>query len=178
MKKLLLAAALISSAMFIGCKSSGGGDPKQVLSDFFDALSKKDMAAAKELATPESKDMLDMMSMAMKSDKSSEELSKYDKTKMEFGEPVISGDNAKVPVKEKSTGETTNFPLKKVGGKWKVAFDKSSMMQMGMEKMNEKGVNIGDSINKGMDEIKNMNMDSMSKEINKAMDSATKSANP
>ena len=170
MKKVLFAAAIASFA-FMGCKdNSKNGSPKDVLSAWFDAMAKKDMATVKELSTPESQSMISLMEMGMKDSTASKETAKYDKSKMEFGEPVIDGDNAKVPVKEKSSGETTNFPMKKVNGQWKVAFDKSSMMQMGMDKMKEKNIN-------PMDSLKNMNMDSISTEMNKAMDSAKKAAN-
>ena len=89
---------------------------------------------------------------------------------MEFGTAVIDGDNAKVPVKDKASGETVNFPMKKEDGQWKVAFDKSSVMQMGMEKMKEGKMNMGDSLEKGMDALKDVNMDSMMNEVKKAMD--------
>lgn len=54
-----------------------------------------------------------MMEMGMKMDASSKETDKYDKSKMEFGEPKIEGDKATIAVKEKGTGETLNFTLKK-----------------------------------------------------------------
>ena len=47
----------------------------------------------------------------------------------------IEGDKATVPVKDKKSGETTNYTLKKEGGSWKVAFDKATMTQMGSDKM-------------------------------------------
>ncbi|MFZ4056597.1 MAG: hypothetical protein ACOYKE_00595 [Ferruginibacter sp.] len=172
MKKLLFAAAIISSAVFFASCNGGGGDPKTTLIAFFDALSKKDIEGARKLATAESKSMLDMMDMAMKMSKDTKETEKYDKTKMEFGEPKIEGDKATIAVKEKTSGESTNFTLKKEGGAWKVAFDKTSMMQMGMDKVNEKG---------GMDSItnaiKDINTDSIGKaleESSKALDSASK----
>lgn len=173
MKKLLFAAAFFSAAFFIGCKSGNSGNPTEVLQSFFDAMAKKDMSAVKDLCTPESQSMISMMEMAMK-DPSSKETEKYDKSKVEFGTAVINGDNAKVPVKDKTTGETTNFPLKKINGQWKVAFDKSSMMEMGMDKMKEHGNDMNgmtDSLNKAMEEMKHMNTDSMMNEVKKGMDS-------
>jgi hypothetical protein len=70
-----------------------------------------------------------------------------------------------------------NFTMKKEKGAWKVAFDKASMMNMGMEKMKEKGMNPVDSLNKAMDDIKNMNTDSLKagmEEGMKMLDSASK----
>jgi hypothetical protein len=75
---------------------------------------------------------------------------------------------AKVPVKEKKSGETTDFTLKKEDGAWKVAFDKSTLMGMAQKKMKEHGT--GD-MGQGMsDSLRNLNggtmpnMDSVSKE--------------
>jgi hypothetical protein len=156
---------------------NAGGDPKTTLSNFFDALSKKDIATARKFATEESKSMLDMMEMGMNMDKSSKDNDKYDKSKMEFGDAKIDGDKATIAVKEKGSGETMNFTMKKEKGTWKVAFDKASMMNMGMEKMKEKGMNPVDSLNKAMDDIKNMNTDSLKagmEEGMKMLDSASK----
>jgi hypothetical protein len=66
-----------------------------------------------------------------------------------------------------------NFTLKKEKGDWKVAFDKATMMGNAMEKMNEKGINVNDSLSKAMDELKDMNIDSL-KEKMQAMDSVDK----
>lgn len=173
MKRVFLAAFAAAFLLLAGCNS--GSDPKSVLSDFFVALSKKDIAGARNLATEDSKSMLDMMEMALKTDSS--ETGKYDMAKMEFGEAKIEGDKATVPVKEKDSGETLNYTLKKEGGKWKVAFDKASIMNMATDKMKGEGINIGDSINNVVDEMKNMNTDSLAekmKEGAKAMDSAGK----
>jgi ketosteroid isomerase-like protein len=174
MKKLFLAAIVSTIGIFTGC-NSGGGDPKVVLAQFFEALGKKDLAAARKLATADSKSMLDMMEMGMKSD--TKEFEKYGKASMEFGDAKIDGDKATVAVKEKESGETLNYILKKENGSWKVAFDKASMMTMGMDKMSEKGINVTDSLENVMDKLKDINMDSLQrglKEGAKAMDSAAK----
>ena len=171
MKKLLMAALVVCTASFLtSCNSTDSSNPKSVLISFFDALQKKDISAARKLATAESKSMLDMMEMGMKmgGDKKEED-GKYDKSKMEFGDAKIEGDKATVAVKEKTSGESTNFTLKKEGGGWKVAFDKSSMMNMGMDKMKEKGM---DNMDSGMNKMKD-NMDSMSTKMKDMMDTAT-----
>ncbi len=169
MKKFLFAALLLSPVLFFSCNSGGGGDPKAVLSQFFEALSKKDIATARKLATEDSKSMIDMMEMGMKMDKDSKDTDKFDKSKMEFGEAKIDGDKATIAVKETTSGETLTYSLKKEKGSWKVAFDKASMMSMGMEKMNEKGINAPDSIGKAMDELKNLNMDSLKEGMQEGM---------
>ena len=170
MKKFLLGAIVLSSVFFAGCNSAGSGDPKSVLINFFDALTKKDISGARKLATAESKSMLDMMEMGMKMGGDKKADDKYNKEKMEFLDAKIEGDKATVPVKDKSSGETTNFTLKKEGGNWKVAFDKSSMMNMGMDKMKEKGMDVGDSLKNGLDELKKMNVDSLGDKMKEGLD--------
>ncbi len=179
MKKIMLALVLVSGTLLFSCKS-GGGDPKSVLAEFFTALSKKDMAKARTFATEDSKSMLDMMEMGMNMTKDDKETAKYSENNLTYGEVKIDGDKATVPVTEKTSGETMNYTLKKEKGTWKVAFDKQSVMSMGMEKMNEQGINPTDSIDAAMDELKNMDQDSIKAAINeglKMIDSA-KEANP
>ncbi len=170
MKKIMFAAAIVSAVIFSSCKT-GGGDPKAVLNSFFEALSKKDVAAARKLATTDSKSMLDMMEMGLKMAKDSKdakEFDKYSKDKMEIGEAKIDGDKATVAVKDKESGESTNFSLKKESGDWKVAFDKTSVMQMGMDKAKEKGVDITE----GLDKLKDINADSLADKIKEGVNKA------
>jgi hypothetical protein len=170
MKKLILAAIVVCLAVFVSCKQDSAGNPNEVLSAFFDAMSKQDTVKIKALSTKESEQMLSLMKMGMSMADSKKDLEKYDKTKMEFGTAIINGDNAKVPVKDKASGETVNFPMKKEDGKWKVAFDKSSVMEMGMEKMKDSKMNMNDTLQNAMDEMKNINMDSLMEEVKKEMD--------
>ena len=172
MKKILFAISILCLGGFVSCTSGSSDNPNEVLSQFFDAMAKQDTVKIKALSTKDSEQMLSMMKMGMSMADAKKDLEKYDKTKMEFGTAIISGDNAKVPVKDKASGETVNFPMKKEDGKWKVAFDKSSIMEMGMEKMKDSKSNIGDSLQKGMDELKNINMDSMMQEVKKAIDTS------
>ena len=173
MKKLFVAVFAFSAVYMSSC-NSGGGDPKAVLVSFFDAMAKKDIAAARKLATADSKGMFDLMEMGMKmaentaDDKTKEQ---FDKSKMEFGEAKIDGDRATVNVKETKNGESINFVLKKEGGSWKVAMDMATMMSMGAEKMKEEGMS-DDEMNKlkdDMEKLKNISPDSMQKLMNKGM---------
>ena len=169
MKKMMLVVATIGAVFLYGCKTNAD-DPKAVLEQFFDALSKKDVAKARLLATEESKGMIDLMEMGLKQDTANESM-KYDKNTMKFGEVKIDGDKAVIPVTETKSGELINYALKKEGGKWKVAFDKATLMNIGMEKMKEKNINInpGDSLNNAMEELKNINMDSLKQGMEKSM---------
>ncbi len=173
MKKLFVAVFAFSAVYMNSC-NSGGGDPKAVLVSFFDAMAKKDIAAARKLATADSKGMFDLMEMGMKmaentADNKTKE--QFDKSKMEFGEAKIDGDRATVNVKETKGGESINFLLKKEGGSWKVAMDMATMMSMGAEKMKEEGMS-DDEMNKlkdDMEKLKNISPDSMQKLMNKGM---------
>ena len=174
MKKLFMAAAVIAAVTFAGCKG-GSGDPKAVLIAFFEALGKKDIAAAKKLATKDSEQMLGFMEMGMKMAKDSKDadMDKFNKDKMIFGEPKIEGDKATVEVKDKEKGEAVNFILKKEEGSWKVAFDKASMMQMGAEKMSEKGMDPSaamDTLNSGLDKLKDINVDSLAGKMKEGLE--------
>ncbi len=173
MKKLLVVLFAFLALYISSCKS-GGSDPKTVLTSFFDAMGKKDIAAARKLATADSKAMFDLMEMGMKmkdntmEDKTDEQ---FDKSKMEMGEAKIDGDRATVNVKEKKSGEAVDFVLKKEGGEWKVAMDMATMMSMGAEKMKEKNMNdeqMGD-LNEKMEKFKNMSPDSLKMMMDKGM---------
>ncbi|HMJ48450.1 MAG TPA: hypothetical protein VK498_14050 [Ferruginibacter sp.] len=160
-------SVMIGLVVFSGCNTPGStGDPKLVLSQFMDALMKKDIATARKFSTEDSKSMFDLIEMGMKNEKGGFE--KYDKSKLTFADAIITGDKAIVPVTEKTSGETVNFTLKKEKGQWKVAFDMASLMTMGMEKMSEKGIS-QDSLHMGMEQMKNMNMDSLRKGMEEGM---------
>jgi len=177
MKKLVVAFSLASVVMLMGncnSSSSSGGDPKATLLAFFDAMGKKDMESVRKLTTSESKGMIDMMQMGMSMAKDNTASANYDKTNMEIGEAVVNGDEATVIAKEKTSGESITFTLKKQEGAWKVAFDTGSMMQMATDKMKEKGVS-ADSLKMMMNEMKDLNLDSLQKVLKEginAMDSA------
>jgi hypothetical protein len=86
---------------------------------------------------------------------------------MEIGDALVEGDKATIPIKDKISGESSKFVLKKEGGSWKVAFDMGSIMEMATDKMKEKGFN-ADSLSKMMDELKKMNIDSLAESFDKS----------
>ncbi len=164
MKKMLVAVTVVAALLFAGCSGAGGGDPKTVLMAFFDAMSKKDIAAAKKLATKESESMFSLMEMGMNMDKDKKASNdmNFEKDKMIIGDAKIEGDKATIEVKDKEKGEAVNFVLRKESGDWKVAFDKGWMTQMAAEKMKEKGMTGAlDSLNSGLEKMKDINMDSL-----------------
>ncbi len=163
MKKILLIISILSTSLFIdSCKSGPvSGDPKATLVAFFESLSKMDMESAKKYATADSKGMLDMMEMGMKMGKGTTEMEKFDKSKIEFGDVTINGNNAIVLIKEKGGSESIGFPLKKEDGAWKVAFDIDTMMQIGMHKLKGTNPSQADNLSKAMEQIKNIDTDSL-----------------
>jgi Domain of unknown function (DUF4878) len=180
MKKIFVAALAVCTLFVTSCGGAAGSDPKATLIAFFEAMGKKDFATAKKLATKDSDAMFSLMETAAKmgSDKDKKDMD-FDKTKMEFGEAKIEGDKATVEVKDKASGEGTNFVLRKEDGSWKVAFNKSSMMEMGLEKAKEKGMDNldADKLEESLDKLKNMNTDSLQKAISdgmKALDTVSK----
>lgn len=137
MKKILLFLIPLIVIGAAGCKTSSN-DPQTVLNQFLDALNRKDIQEAKKYTTKDSEAMLSMIEMGMKNvADSAKEM--YDKKNMEMSSPVINGDKATIHVKDKQTGEGSDFVLKKEGGDWKVAFDKGTLMNMAQDKMKEKG---------------------------------------
>ena len=173
MQKILLIIAILSTFLFIdSCKSGPASeDPKATLVAFFESLSKMDMESARKKATADSKGMLDMMEIGMKMGKGTAEMEKFDKSKIEFGDVTINGNNAIVPIKEKGSSESIGFPLKKEGGEWKVAFDIDTMMQLGMHKMEGTNPAKADSLGKALEQIKNMDTDSLQALMKKGMQS-------
>ncbi|HUS01966.1 MAG TPA: hypothetical protein VMY77_09575 [Chitinophagaceae bacterium] len=164
MKKIILSAIVLLVLGVTGCKNNNNtGDPRAVLMSFMDALGKKDIENAKKYATKDSEGMLGMIQfgMTMAPDSTTDKM--YDKSNIEFGNAKIDGDKATVPVIIKNSGDTLNFSLNKESGSWKVAFDMFTMMQMGKEKMKEKGMDM----NSGMDSASKMLED-----MNKSIDSS------
>lgn len=155
MKKIIFTTATLLLIILAGCKSGSTGNPKEVLNNFFSALSKKDFDGAKKYATKDSDGMISMMQMGMEhmqgmndshSDKMLEMINN-----MKMGDAVISGDNATVTVTDKKSNESTDFLLKKENGDWKVAFDMSTLMEMANKKMKEHGSGNMDNPDSGVD---------------------------
>lgn len=177
MKKFFILAITLFVIVIPGCQSGEGGNPTEVLTNFFNALSKKDISAAKKYATKDSDGMLSMIEMGMKVSNNTQD-NHMDKMfemlqNAQMKTPVIKGDVATITVTDKKSGEATDFLLKKESGDWKVAFDMTTLSEMGREKMEEHGM-----------DIKNMNLDSLNAarpdlkakmdSIKKLMDSARK----
>jgi uncharacterized protein (DUF433 family) len=162
MKKIIVIIIAAFVVILPGCKSGSGANAKEVLNHFFEALAKRDINEAKKYATKDSEGMLSMMQMGMQNmnnDHANKMMEMINN--MQMGDATITGDRATVPVKDKKSGETTDFLLKKESGDWKVAFDMATLMDMANKKMKEHGMN-------GMG---NMNGED-SAQMNESLDSA------
>ena len=147
MKGIFLLLITFCTITIAGCKT--GNEPKSILSKFVEAVGNKDFATAQKYATPESSSMLGLLEMGMRMAPDSTKGKNYDFKQLEYGDTKIEGDKATIAVKNKTSGETTNYTLKKIGTEWKVAFDKASM-KPGGNPMNS-------GFNKGSDSTKMMN---------------------
>ncbi len=173
MNKIFAAFLTVSIILMSGCKTKDAGDPKEVLLKFFDAISNKKIEEAKKYVTKDSEGMMGLVQMGMQSmgDKQNDMLN-YEKGNVAIGTAAIDGDKAIVPVKDKKSGEMTDFTLRKESGIWKVAFDKSTLMEMAQNKMKEH--NLGNGREGTSDTLSPMpKMDSVDRET---MDRAEKIA--
>jgi hypothetical protein len=173
MKKLVFIAISIFTITIIGCKEEKS-DPKIVLSAFFEAMSKKNLEAARELSTEDSKSTIDLIDLQMKMSLDTIEKMKFDKADLQLGTAKIDDNQATIPVIIKNI-DTLDFVMKKEKGNWKVAFDFATIMKMSMNMLQKKGFN-----SKNIDQLKdieNINTDSLKKNINdhlKELDSIKK----
>jgi len=188
MKKTMFTLATgVMVALMMACGGANSNDPKTVTKNFFEALKTMNVDEAAKYATKESKSMLDLMKMGMSMAPKNMDSLKADmaKQKIEYSEPKSDGDVATITITTDGK-EKTDFKLKKEDGQWKVAFDKNSMMQSGMDKMEEKGAS-PEEMKEAEEAIKMLNSDSLTnalqnageemKAADKTIDSLVKKAN-
>ena len=119
MKRYLFFAGLISIILVIGLvvtSCGGGSSPTNVVKQLHTAIEKGDAKKISELMTPEAAGM-----MAMMGEKAKGMLASYGA--ITNTQETINGNTATVVVTYKN-GETGDFDLVKVDGKWKVSMDK------------------------------------------------------
>ena len=170
---------LLTISLFIlstGCNSGGGfgsNRPQEVLAKFLDALAKKDIEEAKKHVTKDSEPMMNMVKMGINmAGESENQIFKNDSPV--YGDPLIEGDKATVPVSSKNSGDKTNFILKKENGEWKVAFDKATVMEMGGDKMKQNGqMGMPDNLPATKEELQNA-LESFKNLSKEDMEKATK----
>jgi hypothetical protein len=170
MKKSIYYLLILAISIFTGCKTNES-DPSQTLKSFLEALEKKDFKTAKQFATDDSKSLLDILEMGSTlSKEKTEPIKGTSLSNLKFDEPIISSDKANITIHntEKDQSPIT-FTLKKINKEWKVAFDKSTLIGMGMEQLNESTKEKSIEMNKALDEIKKIGLDSMQRSIDQEM---------
>ncbi|MBS1744094.1 MAG: hypothetical protein JST81_13765 [Bacteroidetes bacterium] len=155
LRKLMIVSIVL--LMGTGCKNENSNDPKSVLTKFFKALSKKDIATARKLTTEEGQFMLDYIEQVIKTDKGISFTGAMEQDKIEYGQPVIDKDQATISVKELTSGTSMNYTLKLQDKQWKVDFNIASLLNEGIDQMKKEGMEPIDSIQKALDDFRKIN---------------------
>ena len=182
MKKIAIVTLMAGfiALLITGCKGkdkAAGGDPKTVLTAFFEKMAKKEIDGAAKPCTKDSKGTMGLMKKGVEAaekmkGKEGEVKEEDDFKDMLVGDAKIDGDNATVSVTNTKKKETVEFPLKKEDGDWKVDFTMSTLMKMGMDAKKDKGEDLfkeeditdttlnelkdlGDTLKQKLDEMKN-----------------------
>jgi RecG-like helicase len=131
MKQIIMfLLAGITLATVVSCKSGG---PEDVAKKFFQAIQDKKFDEAKKYATKESQSLLDMLATFSKSGADSSQAKPKKEEQFDVTNVKVTGDNATAEIVAKDKKSPLTINLKKEEGKWKVAFDKSSIMKMAMD---------------------------------------------
>ncbi|MBL0146857.1 MAG: DUF4878 domain-containing protein [Chitinophagaceae bacterium] len=175
MKKILSVLAL--SIVLFSCKTNSSG-PSGAVNAFLDAMKKGDVTSIKKFVTKSDIQMLEMAESIAKT--FGNEKDATDKLKNEFIEKSkdvsftvkdekIEGDKASVnvDVKEKDKTTTQTFKLVKEDGVWKISLLSTGMNMAGKEGVNLDNVNISDSLQKGLDKLNNLKLDSLDEKTKK-----------
>lgn len=167
--KTSIVALLITGLLILNGCNSETQKPEIVVASFFDALSKQDFETAKEFATKKSESVLDMISLAANFQIEKMDSSMFDKSRLQFGTPKIEGDSAIVEVSIKNSNEFIPLKLKKEDGDWKVAFEAETLMKIGLDKIKKEGRKKGQQLDKELEIIQNMPLDSLKDELQNSL---------
>ena len=179
MKKIFILSSVI--VLLFGC-SATPGSPKATVISFIEAMKKGDMETIKKLITKSDASMLAMaesMGQLFGQDKNMQDkmknefIEKSKKVSFNIKDEKVEGDNAEVNVEITDGNKTTTQPFKllKEDGSWKVSLISTGLnMANNNDDMNNTNINVADSINKAMGELKNLNTDSLQKIMNENQD--------
>ena len=168
MKRTITAILMIGFMIINGCNSETR-KPEMVVASFFDALSKQDFETAKAFSTKKSESVLDMINLAINLQAQKIDSSMFDKSRLEFGTPKINGDSAIVEISIKNSNEFIPLKLTKEDGEWKVAFDAETLMKIGLDKIKTAGRKNGQQLDRQLESIQNMPLDSLKDEMQKSL---------
>ncbi len=165
--------SLLTVLVLVGCKGDMA-TPKGTVTAFIEAMKKGDIEGVKKLITKSDLSLLNTAESLAKTF-GQDAAAMTEKIKKEFIEKSktvsytvkdekINGDKAEVNVEVKESGNTTTqpFQLLKEDGNWKISFTSTGLNMAGKDgNMNNENINIADSIKKGMEQLKNINPDSL-----------------
>jgi hypothetical protein len=125
---LLVVAFTCLAACSKGGSTSSGPGPSAAARAYFEAITRKDFAAARRYLSAgsaskmeaEAKEYGKPLEAAWRDSAEKSSLGKMP----EIGGEKIAGDTATVDFKDKDSGMAFTFPMVKEGGEWKMAFDK------------------------------------------------------
>jgi limonene-1,2-epoxide hydrolase len=172
---------LAISVLLFACKSTTS-TPKGTVTAFIETMKKGDIEGVKKLVTKSDLSMLNLIEGASKlfgNEKNAVEMMKkefLEKTKnvsFSIKEEKIDGDKAEVNVeiKENDKTNTQNFKLLKEDGNWKLSLVSTGINMAGANpEMDFEDININDSIKKGMEQLKGINLDSLSGSMKEAIE--------
>ena len=165
--------SLVTILVLVGCKSDLA-TPKGTVSAFIEAMKKGDIEGVKKLITKSDLSLLNTAESLAKTF-GQDATAMTEKIKKEFIEKSktvsytvkdekIDGDKAEVNVEVKESDKTTTqpFQLLKEDGNWKISFTSTGLNMANKDgNMNNENINIADSIKKGLEQLKNINPDSL-----------------
>jgi hypothetical protein len=150
MKLTLRILSIFGFILFMASCSHG---PESVAEDFLNALEKKDFAKAKELSTPESLQIIELVEKFSALDTAKAE----SKTAVKVSKCELTGDKGVCTYCCNEEGKESTVNVKKVNDKWLVDMSKESLMggQNMFDTMGSDSINAGgelDTTNGGMGE--------------------------
>ncbi len=123
MKNIInLLLLLVVSAFVFSC-GGGANTPEKVADSFLNAVNNKDFEKAKELSTPESHQMIDLISSFAKNVEETEEVEKV----IKIGKCTVEGETATCDYCCDSEGKETSIKLKMIDGNWKADLSKEAL---------------------------------------------------
>lgn len=125
MKKTILSLAAML-AIAVSLVSCGGGSPKANAQKFLDGLYHMDIAAAKTVATEDTRKQLDGYEQMMGAFMQGNAKDEMKKIKVDVKEPKVTGDNAMVDYTlSNDPASVKSLKMVKQGGDWKAQWSKA-----------------------------------------------------
>ena len=125
-KKIIRSLFIVTAPIMLLIACSSGKKPSKTVEQFLKAVNEKDFVAARELSTPETGKLIDLMEQLQKLSGATDSIAPvaFEIT----GEKIeADGKSAIVEFREKGGEQTEQIRLKMVDGSWKVDFSKQDL---------------------------------------------------